>query len=70
MNALYLSLAGLLGGGFLLWLAMRGARQQGAAEQLAKDIQAGSDAEFDIHQTQNEQRDTIETRTRMNDGSF
>lgn len=70
MNALYASLAGLLGVGFLFWLAVRGARKEGAAEQRAKDIQAGSDAEFEIHQTQNEQRDTVETRTRMNDGSF
>ena len=70
MNALYLSLAGLLGGGFLLWLAMRGARLRGAAEQRAKDIQAGSDAEFEIHQTQNVQRDTVETRSRMNDGGY
>ena len=70
MTALLASVAGLFGFGFLVWLALRSARRDGAAEQRAKDIKAGSDAEFDIHQTQNEQRDTVETRTRMNDGSF
>jgi len=70
MNALYATGAGLFIVSFMIWLAVRSARNQGAAEQRAKDIQAGSDAEFEIHQTQNEQRDTIETRSRMNDGSF
>lgn len=56
--------------GFTIWLAMRYARKQGAAEQRAKDIAGALDAEEQIHEIQAEHRDTAETRRRLGDGGF
>lgn len=70
MTELLVSGAGVLIVGFVIWLAMRHARKQGAAEQRARDIQMGADAEAQIHAVQAEQRDTVETRRRLNDGDF
>lgn len=53
-----------------LWLAVLKSKAQGAAEQAQKDLQAAKDAEAAIHQVQAEERDTAETKDRLNKGSF
>ena len=70
MTTLAISSVLLLIVGFTIWLAMRWAKKQGAAEQRADDIEAAIEAEEQIHEIQAENRDTPETRRRLNDGSF
>jgi len=55
---------------FAIWIAVRRGRSQGAAEQRADDLEAAVKAEEQIHEIQAENRDTPETRRRLNDGSF
>lgn len=63
-------LAVLLGVGALIYGVVKAAKSQGASEQRATDIDAAAAAEEEIHAVQGEERDTAETRRRMNDGSF
>lgn len=64
----------ILGGvgllGFILWFAMNKSKQQGAAEQMAKEQKAAREAEAAIHGVQSEERDTEETKKRMREGKF
>ncbi len=56
--------------GFAFWAALRSSKQQGAAEQRADDIAHASAVEAEIRETQAQERDTVETRARLRDGTF
>jgi len=70
MTTLYLIGAGVAILGFVIWLALRGARREGGAKQRADDIALAKDAEASIHEVQAETRDSEETRKRLQKGDF
>lgn len=55
---------------FALWYIVRQVKAAGAAQQRADDIALAAEAEAEMHGIQAEERDTVETRARMRDGSF
>lgn len=56
--------------GFAIWMVMRNARREGAAEQRSTDIRDAADAESQIHEVQAENRDPETTEKRLDDGTF
>ncbi len=56
--------------GLAFWAALRSSKRQGAAEQRADDIALAAEAEAEMREIQAEERDTVETRARMRDGTF
>lgn len=55
---------------FFIWYALRQAKKQGVAEQLARDNKAVAKAETKIHGVQNTQQDTAKTKKDLKDGNF
>ncbi|MBI2718153.1 MAG: hypothetical protein HYX36_05240 [Rhizobiales bacterium] len=67
----------LIGGGVVafvaalaIWLAVRQAKQAGAASQAATDARLARETEAAIHEVQAETRDTGETVVRLRKGNF
>ncbi len=70
MESLIAGGAGVLVVGFLIWLAFRAAKQQGAAEERAESEAAAREVEQEMGQVVAERRETSETKKRLDDGTF
>lgn len=70
MTSFYVVVGIVLLCGLSIWIAVANARKQGAANQAALDAQRAKDAEAAIHQVQAENRDTADTKDRLDKGTF